>query len=116
VSQAIYALNLFDVADREEYLAYSRRSAKEVAAHGGRVVALGRFRESLAGDVEPRQVMIVVEWSSREALESYRNDPALTDLHPHRERGGGAYVWQLFDRLDDLRPILTASRAPEAGA
>ena len=42
----VYALNLFDVADREEYLAYSRRSAREVARHGGRVVALGRFTES----------------------------------------------------------------------
>jgi aryl-alcohol dehydrogenase-like predicted oxidoreductase len=46
----VYALNLFDVADREEYLAYSRRSAREVARHGGRVLALGRFRESAAGD------------------------------------------------------------------
>jgi hypothetical protein len=26
----VYALNLFNVADRDEYLAYSRRSAKEV--------------------------------------------------------------------------------------
>ena len=102
----VYALNLFDLADREEYLAYSRRSAREVAAHGGRVVALGRFREGLAGDVEPRQVMILVEWESRDALESYLRDPALADLHPHRERGATAYVWQLFDRLDDLRPLL----------
>ena len=39
----VYALNLFNVADRDEYLAYSRRSAKEVQAHGGRVVALGKF-------------------------------------------------------------------------
>ena len=105
----IYALNLFNVRDREEYLAYSRRSAQEVAANGGRVVALGRFRESLKGEIEPRQVMILVEWKSRAALESYRNDPALRDLHPHRERGGGDYVWHLFDRLEDLRPILTAS-------
>jgi hypothetical protein len=57
----VYALNLFDVADREEYLAYSRRSAREVARHGGRVVALGRFRESVAGDIAPRQVL---SWSS----------------------------------------------------
>ena len=46
----LYALNLFNVADRGEYLAYSRRSAKEVRAHGGRVVALGKFREAAAGD------------------------------------------------------------------
>lgn len=102
----IYALNLFDLADREEYLAYSRRSAREVAAHGGRVVALGRFEESLKGDVAPRQVMVLVEWESRAALEGYRNDPALADLHPHRERGGGAYVWHVFEKLEDLRPLL----------
>ncbi len=106
MSGPIYALNLFDVANREEYLAYSRRSAGEVERHGGRVVALGRFSESLTDDMEPRQVLILVEWSSREAFESYRNDPALSDLHAHRERGTKRYVWHLFDRLDDLRPIL----------
>jgi uncharacterized protein (DUF1330 family) len=98
----IYALNLFDVADREEYLAYSRRSAREVARHGGRVVALGRFTESVTGDITPRQVLILVEWESRAAFDSYRQDPALADLHPHRERGSSAYVWHLFD----LRPLL----------
>lgn len=106
MSQPVYALNLFNVADRDEYMAYSRRSAKEVAAHGGRVVALGKFRESAAGEIEPRNVMIVVEWESREAFESYCNDPALADLHPHRENGTEGYVWHLFDKLEDLRPIL----------
>jgi uncharacterized protein (DUF1330 family) len=101
----VYALNLFDVADRDEYLAYSRRSAREVAAHGGRVVALGRFRESVVGDVAPRQVFILVEWESKEAFGSYAEDPALADLHAHRENGTLRYVWQLFDRLDDLRPV-----------
>ena len=102
----VFALNLFDLADREEYLAYSRRSAREVVAHGGRVVALGQFREAVVGDVSPRQVMIVVEWESRAAFENYRNDPALSDLHPHRENGTSSYIWHLFDRLDDLRPLL----------
>ena len=31
---AVYALNLFDVVNREEYLAYARRSTAEVAARG----------------------------------------------------------------------------------
>ena len=106
MSGPVYALNLFDVSDRQEYLAYSRRSAAEVERHGGRVIALGRFRESLLGDVEPRQVLILVEWSSRDAFDGYLSDPALADLHPHRERGAGRYVWQLFDRLADLRPLL----------
>jgi uncharacterized protein (DUF1330 family) len=102
----IYALNLFNVADRAEYLAYSKRSAKEVQAHGGRVVALGKFREAAAGDIEPREVLILVEWDSKEAFDSYCNDPKLADLHPHRVNGASGYVWHLFDRLEDLRPLL----------
>lgn len=102
----VYALNLFDIADNDEYMAYSRRSAAEVSSHGGKIIAFGRFRKSVKGDIKPRTVMIVVEWESIDAFNSYCNDPALADLHPHREKGGGNYIWHLFDRLDDLRPIL----------
>ncbi len=106
MSQPVYALNLFNVSDRDEYLAYARRSVEEVAAHGGRVVALGKFHEVATGEIEPRDVLILVEWVSRAAFDSYCNDPALADLHPHRERGTEKYVWHLFDKLEDLRPIL----------
>ena len=106
----VYALNLFDVASRDEYLAYSKRSVTEVARYGGRVVALGKFREAILGDVEPRQVLILVEWPDKEAFNGYCNDPTLADLHAHRENGSSAYVWQLFDRLDDLRPVLKLER------
>jgi len=88
----VYALNLFNIANRDEYLAYARRSAKEVQSHGGRVVALGKFREAATGAMEPRTVMIVVEWESKEAFNSYCNDPKLADLHPHRVNGTKDYV------------------------
>ena len=106
MSGPVYALNLFNVSDRDEYLAYSRRSAQEVQAHGGRVVALGKFRAAAAGEVTPRRVLILVEWESEQAFDSYCNDPALADLHPHREAGTDDYIWHLFDKLEDLRPIL----------
>ncbi|HEX4857413.1 MAG TPA: DUF1330 domain-containing protein [Usitatibacteraceae bacterium] len=102
----VYALNLFNIANREEYLAYSRRSAQAVQAHGGRVVALGRFREAAEGELAPRTVLIVVEWSSKDAFDGYCNDPALADLHPHRVNGTRDYIWHLFDKLEDLRPLL----------
>lgn len=102
----VYALNLFDISSKDEYLAYARRSVKEVQAHRGKVVALGRFREAVVGEVVPRSVMIIVEWESAEAFESYRADPALADLHPHRENGTTRYIWHLFDKLEDLRPLL----------
>jgi uncharacterized protein (DUF1330 family) len=106
MSGPVYALNLFDISNRDEYLAYSRRSTREVQAHGGRVIALGRFREAAAGDIAPRALLILVEWASKEAFDSYRNDPALQDLHRHRIEGTSNYVWQLFDRLEDLRAVL----------
>ncbi len=106
MSNPVYALNLFDVSNKDEYLAYAKRSVEEVGRHGGRVVALGKFREAAVGDIAPRNVLILVEWESKDAFESYSNDPALADLHPHREQGTEKYVWQLFDKLEDLRPIL----------
>ena len=39
----VYALNLFDVANRDEYLAYSKRSPAEVAKH----VGLSRWASSV---------------------------------------------------------------------
>ncbi|HJY75872.1 MAG TPA: DUF1330 domain-containing protein [Burkholderiales bacterium] len=105
----VYALNLFNVSDRVEYMAYSRRSAREVQARGGRVVALGKFRESAAGEIKPRSVLILVEWTSREAFDSYCNDPKLADLHPHRANGTTDYIWHLFDKLEDLRPIFKSA-------
>ena len=106
MTQPVYALNLFDVSNQDEYLAYSRRSAEEVGAHGGRVVALGKFREAARGDLEPRKVMILVEWQSKGSFDSYCNDPELAELHSHRENGTSAYIWHLFDKLEDLRPLL----------
>ena len=106
MSNPFYALNLFDVSSREEYMAYSKRSAREVQSHGGKVVALGKFHEALVGEITPRTVMIVVEWESRAAFDHYRNDPKLADLHPHRVNGTSNYIWHLFDKLEDLRPIL----------
>lgn len=105
MSGPVYALNLFNLADNDDYLAYSRRSAKEVKAHGGKVLALGKFREAGVRGIEPRQVMILVEWESREALQSYIDDPKLADLHPHRVNGTTDYIWHFFDKLEDLRPL-----------
>ena len=50
--------------------------------------------------------LILVEWESKDAFDGYCNDPELTDLHAHRENGSSSYIWHLFDRLDDLRPLL----------
>ena len=110
---SVYALNLFDLAPNDDYRAYSRRSRAAVGAHGGRVVALGRLRDGdrHVGDTPPRQVMILVEWPSREAFEAFVDDPAHADLHPLREAGTERYLWWLYDRLEDLRPLFASTGA-----
>jgi hypothetical protein len=67
---------------------------------------LAKFREAVAGEITPRTVMILVEWTSKAAFKAYCDDPKIGDLHPHREKGAGDYIWHLFDKLEDLRPIL----------
>ena len=106
----VYALNLFDIADREEYLAYSRRSAREVARHGGACWPwAGSGRAPQATSLPGRYSSSSSGSPGRRSRATART-PALADLHPHREAGTSAYVWHLFDRLDDLRPLLRADR------
>ncbi len=114
---ALYALNLFDLADNDLYRQYSRRSAAAVGKHGGRVVALGRLDGVQEGepDVAPRAVMILVEWQSREAFRAFLDDPEHADLHPLREDGTRNYLWWLYERLDDLRPVFAGSSGVSRG-
>ena len=105
---SLYALNLFDVADNDDYRAYSRRSPDAVARYGGSVVALGMHAPHPAevGDTDPRAVLVLVEWRDRAAFDAFLADPELADLHPLRENGTRRYIWWTFERLDDLRPLL----------
>ena len=103
----VYALNLFDLADNDDYREYSKRSLAAVQKYGGSVPALGRLLDAAEeGDTEPRQALVLVEWPSREAFEAFLADPDNADLHPLRENGTRRYLWWLYEKLDDLRPLL----------
>jgi uncharacterized protein (DUF1330 family) len=105
----LYALNLFDLADNDLYRQYSRRSVGVVSKHGGRVVALGQLSgvQESEPDVEPRQAMVLVEWPSHDSFQAFLEDPEHADLHPLREDGTRNYLWWIYERLEDLRPLLT---------
>ena len=103
----VYALNLFDLADNDDYREYSKRSVQAVQKHGGSVTALGKLVGAAeGGDTEPRQAMVVVEWPSQAAFDAFVADPDNEDLHPLRENGTERYLWWLYDKLEDLRPLL----------
>jgi uncharacterized protein (DUF1330 family) len=103
----LYALNLFDLANNDLYLRYSRRSPEAVAMHGGRVIALGLLDEALESEpgVDPRTAMVLVEGPSREALRSFLEDQEFENLHPLREGGTRNYLWWTYERLEDLRTL-----------
>lgn len=115
---SFYALNLFDLADNDLYRQYSRRSPQAVGKHGGKVAALGRLdaAHETGSGVEPRTVMILVEWPSKESFENFLADPENEDLHPLREDGTRNYLWWTYDRLDDLRPLLGAGDGTDTPA
>ena len=75
--------------------------------HGGKVVALGRLdaANEEPREVEPRSVMILVEWPSKESFRAFLDDPENEDLHPLREGGTRNYLWWTYERLEDLRPL-----------
>ncbi|HET7480722.1 MAG TPA: DUF1330 domain-containing protein [Rubrobacteraceae bacterium] len=108
----LYALNLFDLAENDLYRRYSRRSVEAVGKHGGRVVALGRLEDAVQSDpdTEPRSVMVLVEWPSREAFDAFLEDPDHEDLHPLREGGTRNYLWWTYESLEDLRPLFKDAR------
>lgn len=108
---SLYALNLFDLADNDLYRRYSRRSVAAVGKYGGEVVALGRLDGVVETEpgVEPRTVMVLVEWPSREAFRAFLEDPDHQDLHPLREDGTRKYLWWTYERLEDLRPLFVGT-------
>ena len=107
---SFYALNLFDLAENDSYLRYSRRSPAAVAKHDGRVVALGLLDGAMEKEpeVSPRRVMILVEWASSESFRAFLDDPELADLHPLREDGTRNYLWWTYESLDNLKPLFAA--------
>jgi uncharacterized protein (DUF1330 family) len=108
---SLYALNLFDLANNNLYRRYSRRSVAAVGKHGGKVVALGRLDDVVETKpgVEPRTVMVLVEWPSREAFGAFLEDTEYDDLHPLREDGTRNYLWWTYERLDDLHPLFAGN-------
>jgi hypothetical protein len=108
----VYALNLFDLAANDDYLAY-QRALKAVDPHGIEVVALGTLAADgdQAGDTPPRQAMILVQWPSRAVFDAFLVDPDHEPLHHLRENGTQRYLWWLYDRVEDLRPLLNRPAA-----
>ncbi len=103
---AIFALNLFNVKNADEYRQYAREAEAGLARHGGKAIAFGLLDSSPQGDIKPRKVMMLVEWESKKSIKGYIEDPELAHIHPHREAGVEDFVWHLFEKAEDMYSIL----------
>ena len=119
---AVYALNLFDLAPNDDYRAYSRalaRRGRQARRERRRARAARRRRGGRGHRAAPghgaRGVAV-----ARGVRRVRRTTPTHADLHPLRENGTERYLWWLYDRLEDLRPLLPSPsdlgqrREPEA--
>jgi uncharacterized protein (DUF1330 family) len=113
--QKVHALWLFDVDNFDQSEAYFRFAIEKMPMHGGRPIAMGRFRASHTGDVTPRQFYVLAEWESEEVFKSFADNAALTEAHSDRESATSSTVRHLFDgvdltdpafRFDELLPLL----------
>ena len=97
----LYAVNLFHILSGQEavYKDYSIRAGRIIYGLGGRVLASGRFPETLQGDPD-RTCFILVEFPSREVFQQFYDAGSQQDIHRLRESSTANYVWQLFPPWD----------------
>ncbi len=75
---------LVDVTDPDAFQAYGAKATAAVAKHGGRYIARGGRTISLEGDPAPQRV-VVIEFPSLEAAETYYNSPEYQDAKAARD-------------------------------
>ena len=108
---AIYALNLLDLADNDDYREYMKLSGPFVEKYGGKVVSIGKLsKEVKSRGGEPRSIMVLVEWESAARFQAFLDDHSAAHAHALREGGTKNYLWWAYDKLEDLRPILREHR------
>ena len=90
---SLYALNLFDLADNDDYLAYSKHSVAAVGKYGGQVAALGYRGSDLLGHLFDLALARAYD-KGRPPLVAVADPPGL--------RGAPAALTSTFQRMREL--------------
>lgn len=103
---SVYALNLFNLADNGDYRQYLKVAVPLVDRYGGRVREIGLLSDAATSEGgQPRRVMALVEWPSAEAFEAFKADDDHGPAHALRASGTTDYLWWVYDKLTDFRPL-----------
>ena len=110
----VYALNLFDLADNDDYMAYSRRSVDAVGQArrlGRRARAARRRRRRRAATPSRARSWCSSSGRRREAFHALPRRPRARGPAPAaRERHRALPVVALRESCEDLRPVLKRER------
>ncbi|KAL0488976.1 ATP-dependent helicase/nuclease subunit A [Acrasis kona] len=107
----ILALNLLDIEDAKEYKKYIDYAKESVIQHGGRTLLAGRYKPQnkvpvLGKGIEPRQIMMIVEWNSLDHLQNYvKHLEEQKDIS--KRRGIKNFIWHMYEEINDLPLFLS---------
>jgi uncharacterized protein (DUF1330 family) len=83
---------------------YAEESAKLLKQFGGKYLARGKATTILSGDLYQKKVLVIAEFPSVDAINSFYNSDAYQkDCKPLRE-GTGVYDIGIFDAPSQLKP------------
>jgi uncharacterized protein (DUF1330 family) len=81
---AAYVIFDVDIRDLDQYQAFMLRVKPAIEAAGGRYLARGGSHKVYEGDWQPRRI-VVLEFPSVQAFESFYNGPIYQELKPIRD-------------------------------
>jgi uncharacterized protein (DUF1330 family) len=81
---AAYVIFDVDIRDLDQYQAFMLSVKPAIEAAGGRYLARGGSHKVYEGDWEPRRI-VVLEFPSVQAFESFYNGPIYRELKPIRD-------------------------------
>lgn len=77
-----YSIGELDITDQAWVAAYVQNVTPMVERYGGRYLTRTSRIEQLEGERKPPQIVVIVEWPSREAAQTFYDS---ADYRPYRE-------------------------------
>ena len=95
---AAYLLAVCDVTNpNENFKKYIGLSGAMIEKHGGKYVVRGPAKKNLKGDLLESKIVIITEWPSLEAIDTFLNDPEyVNEVVPLRD-GTGEYHFAAYE-------------------
>jgi uncharacterized protein (DUF1330 family) len=87
------AILIHKMKDEAAFAEYRKSAASAIAKHGGSLVAPPSKPIKLDGTSETPAFITLLSFPSKDAAESWRNDPELIELHAQRHAGIEATIF-----------------------